>query len=113
MTDENPIDEYPCGARIRFLRKKRKLTQSALARACGLSQGTICQIEKGQLTPSLDTLKAISKILDAHLARLFAADDVPVLELKQLRKRYRTWESLPASLRKQLRAVKSYIESLE
>lgn len=113
MPSETPIDEYPCGARIQFLRKKRGMTQVQLAKACSLSQSTICQIEKGQFTPSLDALKAIASALETHLARLFAADDVPVLELKRLRKRYTTWKSLTPSLRKQLQAVKAYIDSLE
>lgn len=113
MSDETPIDEYPYGARIQFLRQKRGLTQVKLAGACSVSQSTICQIEKGQFTPSLEVLKSISQALDTHLARLFAADDVPVLELKQLRKRYKTWKSLSPSLRKQLLAVKAYIDSLD
>lgn len=111
--DEVPIDEYPLGERIRFHRKKRTLTQTQLARLCSISQGAISLIEKGQATPSLDTIKLVAKHLDVHVARLFAGDDVPVLELKSLRRKYKSWDSLPSSLRKQLKAVRIYIDSLK
>jgi transcriptional regulator with XRE-family HTH domain len=110
--DQPPIDEFPLGERIRFHRTKRNMTQVKLGELCELSQGAVSQIEKSQTTPSLDTIRRIAVHLDVHVARLFAADDVPVLELKSLRKRYKTWDSLPASLRRQLKAVRTYIESL-
>jgi transcriptional regulator with XRE-family HTH domain len=110
---EIAIDEYPLGERIRFHRKKRGLTQKHLAIDCKITQGAISLIEAGQSTPSLGHLKIIAATLGTHIARLFAADDVPVLELRILRKRYKSWSSLPPSLRKQLKAVKSYIDSLD
>jgi transcriptional regulator with XRE-family HTH domain len=52
---------------LRALRKQRGMTQKELADKCGTQQQRIAEIESGQFSPSLDTLKPILKALDAEL----------------------------------------------
>jgi transcriptional regulator with XRE-family HTH domain len=109
---EFSIDEYPLGERIRYHRKRRRITQAELAKRSHVSQGAISQIEKSQMLPSLVTIYEIARVLEIHVARLFAGEDVPVFELKDLRKRYRTWGALTPPMRRSFKKVEAYLASL-
>lgn len=54
-------------AQLRALRKQRGITQKELAEKIGQTQQRIAEIESGQYSPSLDTLKPILKALNAEL----------------------------------------------
>jgi transcriptional regulator with XRE-family HTH domain len=54
-------------AQLRALRKQRGMTQKELAAKCGTQQQRIAEIESGEFSPTLDTLKPILKALDAEL----------------------------------------------
>jgi len=54
-------------AQLRALRKQRGMTQKELADMIGQTQQRIAEIESGEFSPSLDTLKPILKALDAEL----------------------------------------------
>lgn len=60
------------GKRIRRLRKAGKLTLEELARATGLSQPFISQIERDIKTPSIETLSRICAALGVTLAEFFS-----------------------------------------
>jgi transcriptional regulator with XRE-family HTH domain len=107
------IDEYPLGERIRYHRERRKMKQAELAKSCGITQGAVSLIEKSQATPSLRVLRQIARVLNVHIARLFVGEDVPVFELQELKKRYKTWESLTPQMRRQFRKVEAYLKSLK
>jgi transcriptional regulator with XRE-family HTH domain len=51
------------GIAVRKLRELKGLTQTDLAEKCGLSQNTICQIEKNNKMPHLSNLDKISEVL--------------------------------------------------
>lgn len=57
--------------RIRALRRRRGLTLDALAEQVGVHKGHLSRIERGEKAPSLATLEAIGKALDADMAALF------------------------------------------
>ncbi len=57
-----PVDAH-IGERIRYYRKKKGMTQKALADLCGLSEAAIRNYELGNRTPDRDTIMDIS----AHL----------------------------------------------
>lgn len=59
------------GARIRELRKARRLTQEQLAELLGIEQKHISLIELGKSYPSLDRLMRIAEILGVPLPSLF------------------------------------------
>ena len=82
------ISAYSLPERIQYLRERRKLTQSQLAKMASVSQSTIAQIERGKKDPSISTLKSIAKALDVHLAVLFASDEVHVFDMPRLKRKY-------------------------
>ena len=54
-------------SQLRVLRKQRGMTQKELADKIGQTQQRIAEIESGQFSPSLETLKPILKALNAEL----------------------------------------------
>jgi len=55
------------GARIRELRKKKRLTQERLAERVDISTPFLGHIERGNRTPSLETLVRIANALETTL----------------------------------------------
>ena len=61
------------GDYLRQRRESRGLSQSAVARASGLTQPTVVRIEDGQfLNPKPDKLKAFAEVLDIPLTDLWS-----------------------------------------
>ena len=58
------------GIRITAIRKAKGLAQDVLARQCGVSPGTLGQIERGHQNFQLITLVAIAKALETTVADL-------------------------------------------
>ena len=54
-------------SQLRALRKQRGMTQKELAEKIGQTQQRVAEIESGEYSPSLETLKPILKALDAEL----------------------------------------------
>jgi HTH-type transcriptional regulator/antitoxin HipB len=54
-------------SQLRALRKQRGMTQRELAEKIGQTQQRIAEIESGEFSPTLDTLKPILKALNAEL----------------------------------------------
>ena len=63
------------GARIFELRKKASMTQAQLAEAVELTDEFVSLIERGQRSPSLETLKKIADILKVEIKELFNFSD--------------------------------------
>ena len=59
------------GARIKELRKNRKLTQEQLSEKINIDPKHLSRIEVGKSYPSLDTLENISKALNVEMKDLF------------------------------------------
>lgn len=62
------------GRLLAFHRKKRKLTQEALAAAAGLSVDMISRMESGGTGARFATIEKLSAALEIDAAELFAAD---------------------------------------
>ncbi len=58
------------GARIRFLRKKRGMTQAQLAAASSQQRPYLGELERGKFSARIDTLSLIAKGLGVTLAEL-------------------------------------------
>ena len=65
--------ERALGNQIRVLRRRQDLSITDLASAAGISNGMLSKIENGGISPSLATLQAISRALQAPLSSLFAS----------------------------------------
>ncbi|MGZ4200137.1 MAG: helix-turn-helix domain-containing protein [Thermoleophilia bacterium] len=63
------------GARLRSLRRERGLTLVRLAKASGLSNPFLSQIERGKARPSLASLAAIAAALECPVAELLGAPE--------------------------------------
>jgi transcriptional regulator with XRE-family HTH domain len=68
MRDRDPIN---VGARIRELRKDRRLSMRALAERSGLSLNAISRIERGESSPTVASLFTLATALQVHIADLF------------------------------------------
>jgi len=59
---------------IRFYRKRRELTQEALAEAAGISSPYCAQIESGTRVPTIYILHKIAEALDVSVETLMSSD---------------------------------------
>lgn len=66
----NDITTLFCTHVMRLI-SERKLTQSDIAAACGLSPSIMTEIAKGTANPKLTTMDAIAQALNVPLALLF------------------------------------------
>lgn len=59
------------GKRVAALRKKQKLSQEALAERCSLFRTYIGAIERGEKSPTLNTIEKIAEGLRVSIVELF------------------------------------------
>lgn len=62
------------GRRVRALREGLRLTQEDFAKRCGISVSFASLLERGERSPSYDTLLTIAKALEVPVAELFRGD---------------------------------------
>lgn len=62
----HPTDMERLGARLRELRKSRKLSQVHVAAALGCDDSIVCLIEKGRATVSIAQLVAFAHLIGRH-----------------------------------------------
>ena len=62
------------GAKLKWLRLRRGLTQEELADRCELSKGFISQVERDQASPSIATLTDLLECLGSTLKEFFSDD---------------------------------------
>ena len=62
------------GAKIRYLRKSKKIAQEKLAEMADISPRQMVRIEMGQSFPTLENLEKIAKALDVSIQSLFEND---------------------------------------
>lgn len=64
------MDKLALGSRIRRIRQDLGLTQLEAAAQADISNTTLCDIEKGRISPSLETLAALASALQTSAASL-------------------------------------------
>ncbi len=67
--DDSPL--HVLGRRVRRLREGLQLTQEEFARRCGISVSFASLLERGERSPSYDTLLTIARSLEIPVAELF------------------------------------------
>src|SRR5215470_13793281 len=60
-------------ANLRYLRERRGLTQSQLAKLCGVPRSTVANIETGAANPTLSVLARVAGALQLSLEELLSA----------------------------------------
>lgn len=73
MTDRKRI-----GKAVRELRRSRGLSQEKLAGKAHLATNWVSQVELGNVSPSIDTLRQLADGLGVPLAEIVAPDEVPL-----------------------------------
>lgn len=68
-------DAQHMGARIRDLRRRRQMTQEALAELCGYTSSYIGQVERGLKNPSVRCLSRISEALGVPVSDIVAGPE--------------------------------------
>lgn len=101
------------GQRIKYLRESRNLTQKQLAQLSKVSQATVAHVEKSTKDPSVETLLKIADSLDIHVAALFASDDVYVLDMKRLRRKYNSADKLTPHLYMAIGRIIQYAKDIK
>ncbi|MDE0841534.1 MAG: helix-turn-helix transcriptional regulator [Porticoccaceae bacterium] len=66
--------EHETARRLREIRSKIGLSQRQLAKAAGVANATISQIESGTLNPTVGTLKKVLNGIPISLGEFFADD---------------------------------------
>ena len=61
------------GAQIKFLRRKKHITQEELAKILGVSNQAVSKWEKGLSFPSITLLPAIAEYFDVTIDSFFAS----------------------------------------
>ncbi len=64
--------ELQLGARIRTLRKARRLTLRDVSERAGVTESFLSQVEREVTSPSIATVQRIARALDLSIAQLFA-----------------------------------------
>lgn len=64
--------KYQFGEKIRHVREKRRMTLREVAERAGVSESLVSQIERNKVSPAIDTLMEIVRVLDLDLEYLFA-----------------------------------------
>lgn len=72
-SDISPEDrvKHEFGYRLKKMMELRNITQSGLAVAMGISQGTISQCVNGNVNPSLSFIARLAEILKCHIEDLY------------------------------------------
>jgi transcriptional regulator with XRE-family HTH domain len=66
------------GARIRTMRKSRKMTQEDLAKSIGQSASSITMYETGRREPDFETLEALADVFNVPMAYIVSGEQEPV-----------------------------------
>jgi transcriptional regulator with XRE-family HTH domain len=67
--------EYKIGAKIKKLRKARKLTLQDVARETGFSPALISQIENNNVSPPIATLSKLARFFDVKIGIFFEEEE--------------------------------------
>ncbi len=88
-----PTNDDP-GSRLRRTRLETQLTKVDLARAIGVTDRALWQIEEGRSQASLPTLKRLAEKLNVSVAYLGGFENLPEETLPQKIKKARMWHGM-------------------
>ena len=62
------------GKRLRYLRRDRDITQEQLAELIGRTVNFVGMLERGEASPSFETLEKLAEVLNVDVAEFFQFD---------------------------------------
>ena len=95
------------GKRIEQVREETGLTQSALARAMGVSQSAVSQIEAGERNPSYDMLRQIAQALKISIPHLVGAEVEKLSPAEEAH--FRNYRGLTPEAKRELEDFAAYL----
>lgn len=107
----NTEEKKEFGARLRRLRKMKKLTAKELAKSIGAAESTIIQYENGNREPSFDKLVATARRLDVPVDYLVTDDPDHKNMRRILSTMDLTWDGKPLT-ESQIKQVKNFLQFL-
>jgi transcriptional regulator with XRE-family HTH domain len=75
MIDGTDIESDNIGARVRAIRMERKWTLAEAGKRCSVGRSTLSKIENGQMSPTFNLLRKITRGLEVDLVELFEEDE--------------------------------------
>src|SRR5213595_4095506 len=69
--------EIDVGERLRAIRRSRRCTLRTVSDRSGLSESFLSQVERGQSSASIESLRRVAEALGVSMADLFEPDGVP------------------------------------
>lgn len=88
MNSSDPLQQE-FGDRIRYLRKRKGLSQEAFSFECNLDRTYVSQVEQGRRNISLQNIKAMADALGVSIVDLFAPSDCLIGGIRSLEPTYR------------------------
>ena len=77
MDDQKQAITKAVGARIKYLRRAKNISQEELALQAGLNPAYYGQVERGVKCPTIDTLYKIAKAMDVSPADFLRSGELP------------------------------------
>ena len=78
------MDIYDRGLRLRTLRKKQKLSQSAVGKRLGITRATVSSYERNVLSPSLEVLEKMALLYRTSVDYILGLESRPAIYIDDL-----------------------------
>lgn len=111
MKTKDVIKAQEIGKRVRAKREELNISQTDLANSVGLSRSTMCKIESGNNSTSLDTFKNIAKVLNVDVMYLLLGPETREEALSQ--EKIALIEQIKGMSDKDVAKVSAFIELLK
>lgn len=89
------IEDIDVGARVAKLRAERNWTLQQAAQDCGVSFSTLSKIERGELSPTVNTLSKLAKGMGLSLAQLLESEHPPYASARRSISRASDGQAVP------------------
>lgn len=93
------------GARIKYLRRMKEISQEELALKAGINPAYLGQVERGLKCPTVDTLYKIAKAMEISPAEFLRSEELSDFSEKQTKQLQTLLSRVPAEKRNQLMQV--------
>lgn len=85
------MDYTAIGARVKYMREAKRLTQAVLSERANVSQSFLGHIERGTRVMSIETLARLAQALDCSTDYLLGIASVPGSAYAQALEHIRSW----------------------
>lgn len=113
MDDQKREITEAVGARIKYLRRMKEISQEELALKAGVNPAYFGQVERGLKCPTVDTLYKIAKAMEVSPAELLRSEELPNFSEDQVKRLQSLLSRVPAEkLDQVIRVVEDITELL-